>query len=58
MKTPWEGAQTILHTVLTPNLTSGAYYSDCVETKALPIVYDQIAGEELANASRAAVGMA
>lgn len=57
MKTPWEGAQTTLHTVLSPDIVSGAYYSDCMETKALPIVYDKVAGEELVKASREAVGL-
>ncbi|KAM7542130.1 hypothetical protein Aperf_G00000008163 [Anoplocephala perfoliata] len=57
LKTPWEGAQTTLYTVLTPKLTSGAYFADCAEAKALPIVYDEAAAEELISASRKAVGL-
>ncbi|KAM7541972.1 hypothetical protein Aperf_G00000008108 [Anoplocephala perfoliata] len=57
LKTPWEGAQTTLYTVLTPKLTSGAYFADCAEAKALPIVYDAAAAEELVSASHRAVGL-
>ncbi|KAM7543034.1 hypothetical protein Aperf_G00000008065 [Anoplocephala perfoliata] len=56
-KTPWEGAQTTLYTALTPQLNSGAYYADCAEAKALPLVFDKTAQEELIAASRKAVGL-
>ncbi|KAM7542611.1 hypothetical protein Aperf_G00000008033 [Anoplocephala perfoliata] len=56
-KTPWQGAQTTLYTVLTPELKSGAYYADCAEGKAVKRVFDEAAQEELIAASRKAVGL-
>ncbi|VDD78144.1 unnamed protein product [Mesocestoides corti] len=57
MKTPWEGAQTTLYTILVQNLKSGAYYSDCALSNPSPIVFDEKATECLIAASRKAVGL-
>ncbi len=56
-KTPWEGAQTTLYTVLTADLKSGAYYADCKVATPLPPVLDEKVAEELVEASRKAVGL-
>ncbi len=57
LKTPWEGAQTTLYTVLATDLKSGAYYADCKEKAPLPAVFDEKIAEELVEASRKAVGL-
>ncbi len=55
-KTPWEGAQTTLYTVLAADLQSGAYYADCKVKAPLPAVFDEKVADELIAASRKAVG--
>ncbi len=57
LKTPWEGAQTTLYTVLATDLKSGAYYADCKEKAPAPAVFDEKVAEELIDASRRAVGL-
>ncbi len=56
-KTPWEGAQTTLYTVLAADLKSGAYYADCKVTEPVPAVFDEKVAEELVEASKKAVGL-
>ncbi|KAM7541974.1 hypothetical protein Aperf_G00000008102 [Anoplocephala perfoliata] len=53
--TPWHGTQTRLYIILVPKLNSGAYYDNCTETRALPLVCDKTAQEELIAASRKAI---
>ncbi len=57
LKTPWEGAQTTLYTVLATDLKSGAYYADCKVKAPVPAVFDEKVAEELIEASRKAVGL-
>lgn len=46
MKTPSQGAQTHLHTLLTYNRFSGQYYSDCKLTLPSPLVINDTFAKE------------
>ncbi|GAA39140.2 retinol dehydrogenase 12 [Clonorchis sinensis] len=55
--TPWLGCQTTLYTVLTPNLTPGAYYDNCKETSPASKALNDADGEWLWNKSCELVGL-
>ncbi len=56
-KNTWEGVQTTLFTVMTPDLKSGIYYADCAPGKMHPFVTDEEIGRRLWTTSWKAVGL-
>ncbi len=47
MKTPWQGAQTTMYTILSPKIESGAYYAACKKAKVNPLLYDDELGDKV-----------
>ncbi len=57
-RSEWEGAQTTLFTILTPDIIPGAFYADCAPVMVCPMADDRHYGAVLWRMSKKAVAPA